>query len=235
MIEGPRQLRTAIDLGAELKEVFFRPDQNQILDSLKSLEIDFYEVDPQVLDDIADSASPQGVLAVARAHETAIESIAEMHRVVVIDSVQDPGNLGAIVRTAAAAGFDAVVTGPGTADLWSTRAIRASAGTLFALHMAKRVDLESSLDLLRVAGHSVLATDVRGETSVYQVEHEKRITRLIFENFANRVGELIYDRFKSLPAMTCRMKNNAQCTELICGCDICSKCCFRLCQKFRVD
>ena len=85
MIEGPRQLRTAIDLGAELKEVFFRPDQNQILDSLKSLEIDFYEVDPQVLDDIADSASPQGVLAVARARETAIESIAEMHRVVVID------------------------------------------------------------------------------------------------------------------------------------------------------
>ncbi|MEC8921303.1 MAG: RNA methyltransferase [Actinomycetota bacterium] len=193
MIEGPRQLRTAIDLGAELKEVFFRPDQNQILDSLKSLEIDFYEVDPQVLDDIADSASPQGVLAVARARETAIESIAEMHRVVVIDSVQDPGNLGAIVRTAAAAGFDAVVTGPGTADLWSTRAIRASAGTLFALHMAKRVDLESSLDLLRVAGHSVLATDVRGETSVYQVEIEKRMT-LVVGSEAHGLSETIIDR-----------------------------------------
>ena len=193
MIEGPRQLRTAIDLGAELKEVFFRPDQNQILDSLKSLEIDFYEVDPQVLDDIADSASPQGVLAVARACETAIESIAEMHRVVVIDSVQDPGNLGAIVRTAAAAGFDAVVTGPGTADLWSTRAIRASAGTLFALHMAKRVDLESSLDLLRVAGHSVLATDVRGETSVYQVEIEKRMT-LVVGSEAHGLSETIIDR-----------------------------------------
>ena len=193
MIEGPRQLRTAIDLGAELKEVFFRPDQNQILDSLKSLEIDFYEVDPQVLDDIADRASPQGVLAVARARETAIESIAEMHRVVVIDSVQDPGNLGAIVRTAAAAGFDAVVTGPGTADLWSTRAIRASAGTLFALHMAKRVDLESSLDLLRVAGHSVLATDVRGETSVYQVEIEKRMT-LVVGSEAHGLSETIIDR-----------------------------------------
>ncbi|SUZ78903.1 uncharacterized protein METZ01_LOCUS31757, partial [marine metagenome] len=193
VIEGPRQLRTAIDLGAELKEVFFRPDQNQILDSLKSLEIDFYEVDPQVLDDIADSASPQGVLAVARARETAIESIAEMHRVVVIDSVQDPGNLGAIVRTAAAAGFDAVVTGPGTADLWSTRAIRASAGTLFALHMAKRVDLESSLDLLRVAGHSVLATDVRGETSVYQVEIEKRMT-LVVGSEAHGLSETIIDR-----------------------------------------
>ena len=193
MIEGPRQLRTAIDLGVELKEVFFRPDQNQILDSLKSLEIDFYEVDPQVLDDIADSASPQGVLAVAIARETAIESIAEMHRVVVIDSVQDPGNLGAIVRTAAAAGFDAVVTGPGTADLWSTRAIRASAGTLFALHMAKRVDLESSLDLLRVAGHSVLATDVRGETSVYQVEIEKRMT-LVVGSEAHGLSETIIDR-----------------------------------------
>lgn len=173
--------------------MFFRPDQNQILDSLKSLEIDFYEVDPQVLDDIADSASPQGVLAVATARETAIESIAEMHRVVVIDSVQDPGNLGAIVRTAAAAGFDAVVTGPGTADLWSTRAIRASAGTLFALHMAKRVDLESSLDLLRVAGHSVLATDVRGETSVYQVEIEKRMT-LVVGSEAHGLSETIIDR-----------------------------------------
>ena len=116
-----------------------------------------------------------------------------MHRVVVIDSVQDPGNLGAIVRTAAAAGFDAVVTGPGTADLWSTRAIRASAGTLFTLHMAKRVDLESTLDLLRVAGHSVLATDVRGETSVYQVEIEKRMT-LVVGSEAHGLSETIIDR-----------------------------------------
>ena len=148
---------------------------------------------PKTLDRCGASPRERRRLAGARARETAIESIAEMQRVVVIDSGQDPGNLGAIVRTAAAAGFDAVVTGPGTADLWSTRAIRASAGPLFALHMAKRVDLESSLDLLRVAGHSVLATDVRGETSVYQVEIEKRMT-LVVGSEAHGLSETIIDR-----------------------------------------
>ena len=190
VIEGPRPLRTAIEIGIDLEEVFFRPDQEQISDSVGTVNANFYEVDARTLDEISDSSSPQGVLAVARVHETALDVIAEMQRVVVIDSVQDPGNVGAIVRTAAAARFDAVITGPGTADLWSTRAIRASAGTLFALNVARRVDLESALDLLGAAGHSVLATDSQGEISINDIQVVDRMT-LMLGSEAHGVSEAV--------------------------------------------
>jgi TrmH family RNA methyltransferase len=179
VIEGPRPLRTAIEIGIDLEEVFFRPDQEQISDSIDAADANFYEVDAETLDQIADSSSPQGVLAVAKVHETALDVVAAMQRVVVIDSVQDPGNVGAIVRTAAAAQFDAVITGPATADLWSTRAIRASAGTLFALSVARRVDLESTLDLLRGAGHLIFATDSGGEISINDIKVAERMTLML--------------------------------------------------------
>ena len=76
-----------------------------------------FEVEKEVLDRIADSGSPQGILAVATVKETDVDSLAQCRRVVVVDAVQDPGNLGAIARTAAAAGFDAIATSKGTADL----------------------------------------------------------------------------------------------------------------------
>ena len=190
VIEGPRPLRTAIEIGVDLEEVFFRPDQEQIFDSVGTINANFYEVDARTLDEISDSSSPQGVLAVTRVHETSLDVIAEMQRVVVIDSVQDPGNVGAIVRTAAAARFDAVITGPGTADLWSTRAIRASAGTVFALNVARRVDLESALDLLGAAGHSVLATDSQGEISINDIQVVDRMT-LMLGSEAHGVSEAV--------------------------------------------
>ncbi|MDG2025331.1 MAG: RNA methyltransferase [Actinomycetota bacterium] len=179
VIEGPRPLRTAIEIGVDLQEVFYRPDQEQISVSVEAADANFYEVDAETLDEIADSSSPQGVLAIAKVEETAVDDIAAMQRVVVIDSVQDPGNVGAIVRTAAAAQFDAVITTPGTADLWSPRAIRASAGTLFALNVARRVDLGSTLDLLREAGHVIFATDSDGSVSINDIDVAERMTLML--------------------------------------------------------
>ena len=179
VIEGPRPLRTAFEIGVDLQEVFYRPDQEQISVSVEAADANFYEVDAETLDEIADSSSPQGVLAIAKVEETAVDDIAAMQRVVVIDSVQDPGNVGAIVRTAAAAQFDAVITAPGTADLWSPRAIRASAGTLFALNVARRVDLGSTLDLLREAGHVIFATDSDGSVSINDIDVAERMTLML--------------------------------------------------------
>ena len=102
---------------------------------------------------MADSGTPQGLLAVAAINEAEIKSIAELRRVVVVASVQDPGNLGAIVRTAVAAEFAAIVVSKGTTDLWSPKAIRASAGTLFALQSSRNLDLSFGLDALLAAGH----------------------------------------------------------------------------------
>jgi TrmH family RNA methyltransferase len=81
----------------------------------------------------ADTDTPQGVLAIAEVpkHDLNALSLAEPFRLVILDAVQDPGNVGTIVRTAAALGAAAIVTLPGTVDLWNAKVVRSSMGALF--------------------------------------------------------------------------------------------------------
>ena len=179
VIEGPRAIQSALNVGADLREIFHRPDRSEVAATFLKDGVLIHEVDSDVLNRIAESGSPQGLLAVAEVHDSELRSIAECRRVVVIDSVQDPGNVGAIVRTAAAAGFEAVVTSPGTADLLSPRSIRASAGNLFSMRFARNINLESFIDALLGEGHLVVAADSRGENDFRSLKPADHMTLVL--------------------------------------------------------
>ena len=83
----------------------------------------------------ADTEHPQGILAVAAVPAHTLDSLAlpPNARLLVLDAIQDPGNVGTLVRTAAAMGASAVVALPGTADLWNAKVVRAAAGAHFRM------------------------------------------------------------------------------------------------------
>lgn len=93
------------------------------------------EVTERELNDVAETESPQGVLAVARVRETPLNDVqlATDAVILVLDAVQDPGNLGTLIRSADAFGASAVVALPGTADYWSSKVIRSTAGAAFRI------------------------------------------------------------------------------------------------------
>jgi TrmH family RNA methyltransferase len=126
-------------------------------------------VDPATLAWVAEAEHPQGVVAEVAFAPGGLEVADQGDLLVVIDGVADPGNVGAIVRTAAAVGADAVVTTVGTADITHPRAVRASAGALFAIRTGADADAAALMDRLDQRGVLRLVADAAGSTDLPSV------------------------------------------------------------------
>jgi RNA methyltransferase, TrmH family len=129
------------------------------------------EVTPAVLRHVADTETPSGVVAalpLGPAH-----ALAELPRraglALVLDGVQDPGNAGTILRTAAAAGVDAVVALAGCVDLYAPKVVRAGMGAHFRLALAVDVDVTTLPSWLASCGQALLA-DPQATQSIYDVD-----------------------------------------------------------------
>ncbi|MBI9047457.1 MAG: RNA methyltransferase, partial [Anaerolineaceae bacterium] len=94
------------------------------------------EVTPQIMREIADTETPQGLLAIFPAFELMPPSSLDF--VLILDNIRDPGNLGTLLRTAKAAGIQAVILTPGTADPFSNKVLRSGMGAQFSLPILTR-------------------------------------------------------------------------------------------------
>ncbi len=135
-MEGVRSVGEALGAGAGPIFALVAPrlDTTSAGEALRArlgATCEVFEVDDGELTEVADTDHPQGVLLVAREPESPEEPLPNVGRVLVVDAVQDPGNLGTLIRSAAAFAIDAVVCLDGTVDPWGAKAVRASAGTIF--------------------------------------------------------------------------------------------------------
>jgi TrmH family RNA methyltransferase len=137
LLEGPRVLAEAEAAGLELELVAVREGEEYNAPSAKRVALS-----AGIFRAVTQTVTPRGVIAIARIQEPDARTAVETARrgrwpLIVLDGVQDPGNVGAICRTAAAAGAPALVVLEGTADPYSAKAIRASAGNVFRLTVAR--------------------------------------------------------------------------------------------------
>ena len=137
------------------------------------------EVGPAEFDSAAETESPQGILAIGvvpRAELAALE-VRESLRLVVLDAVQDPGNAGTILRTAAALGAAATIAMPGTVDLWNAKVVRSAMGAHF--HHSCITATWDELDLFRRQhGVELWAADAAGQV-VEELEPPARLALIV--------------------------------------------------------
>ena len=175
LVEGIRTVTTALEGGADFRfavtspGLTARPGGIDLAARLRAMGADIRVVPDRELADLSDTEQPQGVLLVCEERESALEAL-PAGRWLVLDAVQDPGNAGTLLRAAAAFGLDGVVALEGTVDLWSPKAVRASAGLVFHVPVA-RAAAGAFLIHCNRAGVTVLVADAGGE-DVHHVELE---------------------------------------------------------------
>lgn len=105
----------------------------ELRDALRARGVEIADVGDAEFASAAGTDSPQGVLAIAEVPERRLESLRlpERVRLLVLDAIQDPGNVGTLIRTAAGLGASGVLALPGTVDLWNAKVVRSAMGALF--------------------------------------------------------------------------------------------------------
>lgn len=166
VLEGVRLLKDALESGAEIEFALLRTDAVEN-DSLADLEIslqryhvDYAYVNTDLFNELSDTDASQGVIAVSAVPN--LELPAEPSLVLVLDRVADPGNLGTILRTAAATGVDGVLLTHGTVDAYNPKVVRAAMGAHFRVAV-QRANWQQILE----SGLRVLRADAGSATSLY--------------------------------------------------------------------
>lgn len=125
-------------------------------------DVEITIVTKDVMKEISETETPQGVAAVCKKPSNEI-NIFQLKSLLLIDAVQDPGNLGTIIRTADAAGMDGIIIGEGTVDVYNSKVLRASQGSIFHIPILKG-KLEDSIHKLKEEGHTIYGTSLeKGE------------------------------------------------------------------------
>ncbi len=162
-------------------------------------------VTEQVFQQITQTATPQGIAAIVAMKD--VKNIAEKH-IILIDAVQDPGNLGTIIRSADAAGMDAVVLGKGTVDLYNDKVIRATQGSLFHIPVYE-ADLIEEITALKKSGFEIWATALEEAEAYNKVKIPEKVAiilgnegagidKTLIETAEKRVVIPIYGKAESL-------------------------------------
>ena len=167
VIDGAREARRALDAGVDVVEAFVcdsllaGPDARATLDALATRAVPIVHVGPTAFAKLAFGERAEGIVVVIRAPSLALDAIELPGQplIVVLEGVEKPGNVGAVLRSADGAGADAVIAADPRTDLANPNVIRASAGTLFTVPVAAGTSADV-LTWLRSRGVRVLATRV---------------------------------------------------------------------------
>jgi TrmH family RNA methyltransferase len=139
VVEGVRSVEELLRSPLEVVGVLAAPRLDEtprgaaLLEAARSAGLRLDEVSEKEFRSAAATDSPQGILAVARVPERSLDTLAGVVplRLLILDAVQDPGNVGTIIRTAAALGAQATVALPGTVDVWNAKVVRSAMGAHF--------------------------------------------------------------------------------------------------------
>lgn len=192
IIEGFRIVEEALKAGASLDSVFLnKQSEEKALNLLEKYSFSkrSFGLNDELFSEISDTTNSQGIIAVVNMEKEKTKDFKEFY--ILCDKVQDPGNLGTIIRTAHAAGCDGVILTKGTVDIYNEKVIRSTMGSIFYLPIIFDDDL-NILKALKEDGFKILATSLEGKCDFFKEDLKGKVVVTV-GNEGNGVSKEVYD------------------------------------------
>ena len=190
LAEGPQAVREALAADPPPRELFVTEAaaarHGDLVERAHAAGVPVSAVTDRAAAALSETASPQGIVAVCRFLDVSLAAaLAGTARLVVLlADIRDPGNAGTVLRSADAAGADAVVLAGDSVDPYNGKSVRAGAGSLFHLPVVRGAGLDAALTAARAAGLTVLAADGAGERDLDDLPELAGPTAWLFGNEA---------------------------------------------------
>ncbi len=196
IVEGIKMIQEAIDEGSEIKHIIICDDcKTQGSFSSEFLyEIAKYNcvyVTEKIFSGITDVMNPQGILAVIDKKNKSDDIDYNSNLFLILDDIQDPGNMGTILRTADSINLKQIIVSKGTADCYNPKVVRSTMGAIFRVNVIECEDLKKIIKEMKKRKIKVYATDLATNKSIYDADYKK--SAIVIGNEANGVSKEILE------------------------------------------
>lgn len=196
IVEGIKMVGEAIKEEANIKTIIICDDCYNNCEIPSELKYEIAKkkivyVSQKVFDSITDVTNPQGILAVVEKNK--VNDIDyKQDFFLILDDIQDPGNIGTILRTADSINLNQIIVSSKTADAFNPKVVRSTMGAIFRINVIVCDDLSNVISQLKKHKVKIAATDLKTDKSIYDVNYKK--TAVIIGNEANGVSEKLLER-----------------------------------------
>ena len=194
VVEGLKLIKEAINENAKISKIIIceSEDNTEMIENHLRYEIARFDcvlVPHNIFKTLSDVETPQGIMAIIEKSHASKKIDFNTDIIVALDDVQDPGNLGTILRTIDSIGLKQVLVSKNTVDCYNSKVIRSTMGAIFRVNVIECDDLCNTLTLTKNNGFKIMVTSLKAKKSIYDVKYQKKV--IVVGNEANGVSESV--------------------------------------------
>lgn len=189
IVEGIKMIEEAIQYNANIELVVYSEKFN--ISNIELNGIKTTEVTESIFNTLTEVVSPQGILAVIRKNVDSKKINYSNEFILALDEIQDPGNLGTIIRTADATNLKQIIVSKDTVDTYSPKVIRSTMGAIFRVNVIEVESLPQELEKMKKEGFKIITTSLQTDKSIYDIDYKKSV--VVIGNEANGVSKEVYE------------------------------------------
>ena len=186
IIEGYRILTLAIDCNVDIDYVFIneefenKDEHKSFINKIKMLNIKVYKTTNKIFNEFTDTKNTQGIISVVSFSDKINSINKEDKFVLVLDRIQDPGNMGTIIRTADACGVDSIILIKGCVDVYNPKVVRSTMGSIFNINLINLTE-EETIKILKENNFNIVSSYLNTNNFYNDIEYDYK-TALVIGN-----------------------------------------------------